>query len=148
MANAGGGRRGWAVSVLRCGGVLWLLSVLFRLFRCGGCGLGISRSCMSVGVVRGGRDQRWEIRFGLGPGEAAGSASARFRVWLRGVVAAGLAGSALSGGEAAAWAELVRLAAVVRAGQAVRLACWCGPAGGTCHAFVVREAVVFLAGRG
>jgi hypothetical protein len=86
--------------------------------------------------------------FRLGPGEAAGAASARFRVWLRGVVAAGLAGSALSGGEAAAWAELVRLAGLVRAGQSLRLACWCGPAGGTCHAFVVREAVVWLAGRG
>ena len=44
--------------------------------------------------------------FRLGPGEAAGAASGRFRVWLRGVVAAGLSGAALSGGEAAAWAEL------------------------------------------
>ena len=108
---------------------------------CGSCG---SVSVVSVRGLRAGdqsvvyvgrRCAGWEGSvlgnpFRLGPGEAAGSASARFRVWLRGVVAAGLAGSALSGGEAAAWAELVRLAAVVRAGQAVRLACWCGPAGG------------------
>ena len=125
---------------------------------CGSCG---SVSVVSVRGLRAGdqsvvyvgrRCAGWEGSalgnpFRLGPGEAAGAASGRFRVWLRGVVAAGLAGSALSGGEAAAWAELVRLAAVVRSGQAVRLACWCGPAGGTCHAFVVRDAVLFLAGR-
>jgi hypothetical protein len=60
------------VSVLRCGGVLWVLSVVFRLFRCGGCGSGIVRSCMSVGAVRGGRDQRWGIRFGWLQGRRRG----------------------------------------------------------------------------
>ena len=149
MANAGGGRRGWAVSVLRCGGVLWLLLVLVSVVSVRGLRAG-DQSVVYVGR----RCAGWEGSvlgnpFRLGPGEAAGSASARFRVWLRGVVAAGVGGrSALSGGEAAAWAELLRLAAVVRSGQSVRLACWCGPAGGTCHAFVVREAVLFLAGRG
>ena len=136
------------MSVFRCGGVLWLLVVRFGCFGAGVAGWGsVGRVCRSaLGGVEG---SALGNPFRLGPGEAAGAASARFRVWLRGVVAAGLAGAALSGGEAAAWAELGRLAAVVRAGQAVRLACWCGPAGGTCHAFVVREeAVVWLAGRG
>ena len=115
---------------------------------CGACG---SVSVVSVRGLRAGdqsvvyvgrRCAGWEGSalgnpFRLGPGEAAGSASARFRVWLRGVVAAGLAGSALSGGEAAAWAELLRLAgsgaggAVGAAGVLVRsggghVPCVCG----------------------
>ena len=104
-------------------------------------------------VYVGRRCAGWEASalgnpFRLAAGEAAGCSVGRFRVWLRGVVAAGLAGAPLSGAEAAAWGELQRLVALVRAGQAVRLACWCGPAGGTCHAFVVQAAVVGLAGRG
>jgi hypothetical protein len=42
------GWRGWAMSIFRGRGVPWLL-VLFRLFGCGGCGLGIPRWWMSVG---------------------------------------------------------------------------------------------------
>jgi hypothetical protein len=89
--------------------------------------------------------------FRLCPGEAAGAASARFRVWLWGVVRSGLAGEALSGREAAAWSALCGLVSVVRAGGSVRLGCWCGPAGGacapSCHAWVVRGAVLWLLGR-
>ena len=125
----------------------------FSLWRCSVCGSCGFVSVVSVRGLRAGdqsvvyvgrRCAGWEGSvlgnpFRLGPGEAAGAASGRFRVWLRGVVAAGLAGSALSGGEAAAWAELVRLAAVWcgrgrrcgwragavrRGGHAMRL--WCG----------------------
>ena len=84
--------------------------------------------------------------FRLLPGELPGAASGRFRVWLwESVVRPGQAGVALSGAEAAAWSALCGLVAVVRAGGSVRLACWCGGAA-SCHAWVVRAAVLFLLG--
>ena len=99
VANAGGGRRGWAVSVLRCGGVLWLL------WCCSGVSVrGLRAGDHSV-VYVGRRCAGWEGSalgnpFRLGPGEAAGAASGRLvsgRGCGVGGWAAGLAGSALSG---------------------------------------------------
>ena len=84
--------------------------------------------------------------FRLLPGEAPGAASGRFRLWLwESVVRPAQSGATLYGAEAKAWAELNRLVAVVRAGEAVRLACWCDGAP-SCHAWVVRAALLFLLG--
>ncbi len=141
VASEEGGRRG-------VGGVG------FALWRCAVVASG-SVSVVSVRGLRAGdqsvvyvgrRCAGWEASalgnpFRSGPGEAAGVASARFRVWLRGVVAAGVAGSAQS----------VRRSDRQRQRRGRSCCGWragCGRAGGTCHAFVVREAVVFLASRG
>jgi hypothetical protein len=73
-------------------------------------------------------------------------AISRYRAWLRSVVRRALAGEALPPAEAAAWAELARLARLAAAGEALTLGCWCAPA--ACHAEVIRDAVLWLASSG
>ena len=70
-------------------------------------------------------------------------AISRYRAWLRSVVRRALAGEALPPAEAAAWAELARLARLAAAGEALTLGCWCAPL--ACHAEVIRDAVQWLA---
>jgi hypothetical protein len=70
----------------------------------------------------------------------------RYRAWLRSIVRCALAGDPLPPPEAAAWAELVHLARLAAAGEALTLGCWCAPL--PCHAEVMRAAVAWLATSG
>jgi len=70
----------------------------------------------------------------------------RYRAWLRSVARRASAGEALEPAEAAAWAELLRLAKLAAAGEQLALGCWCAPA--ACHAEVVCDAVQWLVSSG
>lgn len=96
---------------------------------------------LGVDYVGRGRGSVLGNPFVVGRDGSRSEVVALYRVWLWGEVRAGLRGE---GG--VVWAELLRLARLVRAGERVVLGCWCVPL--ACHGEVVRSCLLWLVAEG